>query len=593
VKPVTLISRAICITLAALLLLGQFGWFADQTPIQTRAAANNQQVFLPLVAKPYSFTKAPNPLNLPVRLDLSRTSGLVLAQPAESQSSVGLDENRTVQAAVPDAGGVITATAADGALFTLEIPAGALVTDTQILLTPVAAIDGQLLGGSAGAAVQLEPDGLQFLLPVTLTIQTTAPIPVNSELTLSWHGDGKEFHRYPLVLEHPYPQVVFRTMHFSGFAYLGDNISIPIDNGVPMPSDPEDQLKQAWEEVVRREREAQANGQPGNPNFQQELIDLLRAYYNQIVKPIMTAAEGDCDYAEGGAVAKALGWAREADLLRTEDILAQERQEFDESFIRILENCWRERTQPCLNRNDLNQWRAALRIAHLGQIYGLDFNPNTVPDCNCTGYESIPAWNLTFTMSFNRTAQGTDGSGSGYVDVSVSHEQSATILLNNKKGWPPYPGWDNSPGGVDNMPSGSASINDISTDYLDDGRQFVNSTVGSGIVGGYGYLTIDEDTCTYSLDLDVVTHVVDDSFQKDPEERDMYVLGLYILDRNAYSIDPATVVLSGNGDFNAGVGGPYVEHMDLSHGYASHRLFNLFGSNVGYGHASWTLTPLP
>jgi hypothetical protein len=73
----------------------------------------------------------------------------------------------------------------------------------------------------------------------------------------------------------------------------------------------------------------------------------------------------------------------------------------------------------------------------------------------------------------------------------------------------------------------------------------------------------------------------------------MYVLGLYILDRNAYSIDPATVVLSGNGDFNAGVGGPYVEHMDLSHGYASHRLFNLFGSNVGYGHASWTLTPLP
>lgn len=589
-KQTNLLPRLCSLAIAALLLLGPLYAAASRSPEPVRAAAGSTQVFLPLLGNPVSFSQSPRPVSLPVRLDSGRrTSAIVPAQPAQAQNALASDYLPDTTTASST---VITATAVDGALFTLEIPHGALLTDTQILMTPINAIGGQLLGGSAGAAVQLEPDGLQFLLPVTLTIQTSASIPVTSELTLSWHGDGQEFHRYPLLLERPYPQVAFRAMHFSGYAYLGDNISIPIDDG-SMPSDPEDQFKQAWEELIRREREAQAAGQPGNPNFHQDLMDLLRAYYEAFVRPIMQAAEGDCDYAESGVISKATGWAREAEMLRSEGELETELQEYHDSYIRILENCWRERTQPCINRSDLNQWREVLTVARQGQLMGLDFDPSSVPECECSGFASIPAWELTYNMSFSRDVEG--GDDYSYKVVSVDHQQSGSILLDYQNDiWPPFPGWVSSTGSADNMPTGSASVNDTSTTYLYDGRQFHDSTIGSGVTGGFAYLTIDETNCTYSLEMDVTTHVVDDSFQKEPEEHNLIALSLYLIERNAYSADPTTTVLSGEGDFQVDTGGGiYSEVLVIGDGYATHHLFNLLYPNAGYGHASWMLTPLP
>ena len=587
------IPLMLSLAIASLLLISLWGIAGNWMSRQARAADTNSLMFLPVILKPYNFNRPANPLNLPVRLDPSRSSGGTgLVETNEIQAPLALDDGNSIKAAVPVSGGVITTTATDGSLFTLTIPDGALVTDTQVTLIPVTAIADQPLGGYAGAAVQLQPEGLQFLLPVTLTIEISATIPVESELTVSWHGDGQDFHHYPVLLEYPYPQVAFRLMHFSGFGYLGDNISIPIDDGYT-PSDPEDQFKQAWDEVIRREREAQANGQPGDPNFGDVLARLLREYYRSVIKPMLNAAEGDCDYAESGVISKANTWAHEAEVLGFHETLGDELQDYNESYIRVLENCWRERTQPCLNRHDLDAWRKALYIARMGQMAGLDFNIYEVPECVCDTYANIEAWNLTFEVSFRRSAQGLLDGGPDYLDVSVNHNQSGSILLDHKTGWPPYPGWDSWSHGGGNMPSGTATINDTATVYSPDGDEYTDTTEGSGIVAGDATLWIDEDTCTYILDLSISTHVVDDSFQKPPEEGDMSVLGLYLRDRNAYYVDPEQISLSGSAMIDAGVGGPYIEHIDLSHGYASHHLFNLFGDDVGYGYASWTLTPVP
>jgi len=66
-------------------------------------------------------------------------------------------------------GGSISASH-DGIKYKLEVPAGALVKKTAITMTPVAKLKNLPLTGSAPAAVQLRPSGLEFKTPAQLVI---------------------------------------------------------------------------------------------------------------------------------------------------------------------------------------------------------------------------------------------------------------------------------------------------------------------------------------------------------------------------------------------------------------------------------------
>lgn len=78
--------------------------------------------------------------------------------------------NTLVSAVIDTAGGLITATAADGTRYMLSVPRYALSKATTITLTPLASIGGFPAESGASAAVQFEPDGLTFTRPAELTI---------------------------------------------------------------------------------------------------------------------------------------------------------------------------------------------------------------------------------------------------------------------------------------------------------------------------------------------------------------------------------------------------------------------------------------
>ena len=130
--------------------------------------------------------------------------------------SAQLDPSRAVSKLVPTQGGTLSATAADGTVFTLTLPAGALLSEEEITMTPVAAVDRLPLSGGLVAGVQLAPEGLLLFQPATLVINPPTAIPIDEEITFAWRGTGEEFFLYP---PDPLgtPAISLSLVHFSGY----------------------------------------------------------------------------------------------------------------------------------------------------------------------------------------------------------------------------------------------------------------------------------------------------------------------------------------------------------------------------------------
>ena len=108
-----------------------------------------------------------------------------------------LDAARAGSANLDDKGGSVTATGADGTVFTLEVPPEALVSPETVTLTPVSRIDRFPFSGGLVAGVEIEPDGLDLMVPAALTIRPALSPPVNRTLPFSYSRGGEDFILYP------------------------------------------------------------------------------------------------------------------------------------------------------------------------------------------------------------------------------------------------------------------------------------------------------------------------------------------------------------------------------------------------------------
>jgi len=114
--------------------------------------------------------------------------------------AVSPDSGRAVSGEITVAGGgTLSATAANGTVFTLEVPPNALLTDKTITMTPVTAIDRLPFSGGLVAAVDLQPSGLSLMDAARLTIRTPSPLPQAEETPFAWNGSGEDFFLYPPV----------------------------------------------------------------------------------------------------------------------------------------------------------------------------------------------------------------------------------------------------------------------------------------------------------------------------------------------------------------------------------------------------------
>src|SRR4051812_15540699 len=307
----------------------------------------------------------------------------VLQTPHPANVSVTLDASHGTSARIPTSGGTLQATGADGTVFTLTIPAGALLVDTTITMTPLADASGLNISGAHMAGVQLEPDGLEFYQVANLRVAPPEGAH-HSAMAFSYHGAGSEAHRVPLMSD---PDVLeVPVLHFSGaLVYVGEGRWVSPEALAVIPSNPDDQLATLLGDILRDDRERALQGLEPDPERSDKLQHILQAFYDEVIEPSFGEIKTDCSAARAG-IPRAYRWERSLELLGFHDQFVSQEGAIVEATVAGLENCFNVTKGECLDVSDPVQMNEAIMISHQLAVFGVEdpaYNPFN-PDLQCS-----------------------------------------------------------------------------------------------------------------------------------------------------------------------------------------------------------------
>jgi hypothetical protein len=152
---------------------------------------------------------SPAPASSPAPIETTATSDLPDLALANVKTEVAAARGAMITAG----GGTISATGSNGAVYTLNVPAGAISASQEVGVYPVGSVADLPQGATLLGAIQFTPDGLQLAVPATLTIQLPSA-PDAAVTGVVWHGDGTGIHREPTTVSGQ--AVTLQIDHFSG-----------------------------------------------------------------------------------------------------------------------------------------------------------------------------------------------------------------------------------------------------------------------------------------------------------------------------------------------------------------------------------------
>jgi hypothetical protein len=272
--------------------------------------------------------------------------------------AVTVDEARAATKTLPLGGGTLTATGADGTVYSLTIPPNALLLETTITMTPIVSISGGDLPDGSVLGVDLKPSGLRLYEFADLSIAPPQLSPTADIAGFSYEGDGDDLHRYPAALDAG--RILLHVIHFSG---AGAKICVELCPPPIVPPPPpitESQLEQLI-----------ASLDPHHPFYASRLAELLHAYYDLFIAPDLPRMEQDCEYATS-RIPKVLAWSRTNQILLAEEGFEAKNQTIGNSLVASVGNCWSEATETCLDPNNAYQLGNLLQIARQAQLLGGD-----------------------------------------------------------------------------------------------------------------------------------------------------------------------------------------------------------------------------
>jgi hypothetical protein len=331
--------------------------------------------------------------------------------------TVTTETDNTVTATIPTAGGEMSATGADGTVYTLAIPDDALLVPTQITMTPVATIAGLPTSGEATHAVQLGPDGLHLEDFAILTITPTTDIPVDQQIAFGYEGGGKAmFLALPVVKD---PRIQVRILHFSGYAVTKGLLASLDEVRKQLGGDADARLSSYLASFLAKERALEMSGHETPSDYWDAFDDILDAYERDVVEPRVAAAGKSCATAR-------LAWESVQNLARQRQLLPSEKPAPDTEQLQttLAHVCTQEEYEIC--RDD--------HVVHrmLTVILGFE-RQRQLPG----GHEDEAEWAfekatakkcLTFEVRFLSTATGTEDP----IDIVSKVKATVTISLDTE-----------------------------------------------------------------------------------------------------------------------------------------------------------------
>jgi hypothetical protein len=296
------------------------------------------------------------------------------------------DANAVSQVVSTAAGGTLNATGPDGSTYKLEIPAGALPSDTTIRMTPVASIGGLPFTSAAGG-VDLQPEGLILLKTARLTVTPAHAPPPARQVTVGWHGGGQDLHLEPTS---PGSGFVFGIEHFSGYEVAnGTQKQVDALQQRP-PVSTHEQLSQAIYEATKNGRGA-------------DLPPVFESYFDSTVKPLLDQARSD-DAVVSLALTEALGWVRQVELLGLGDdpgLKSRSGQVFTQ-LVTIVQNAANRASDKCI-AGDIGQIQRLIAVERFAQVLGFTTGDVFTKIQRCLHFE------LDYDGSFQVREPGANG----------------------------------------------------------------------------------------------------------------------------------------------------------------------------------------
>jgi len=330
--------------------------------------------------------------------------------------TVDLDSDRAVEAVISPDGGKLEAIGGDGTHYFLDLPAGSVVMDTLIRMTPVQTLSGLPLKQSASAwAVRLEPEGLQLLVNASLTIQFTSPPPVIQQIPFQYQEAGKAFNLAAPVVNATVDTGVdakgiqLDIAHFSGYGmaigYLGELEPIRQRLGGSV----EDRLIAEFARTLAIERQKMLLGSSDEGVVvldSEALRQLLDQYFNQVIPQRIEAAKTEC--AAGRLVLQQwLIMERMRQLLGTAGLDPGEPFPLPLDFAgMVTQRCVQEEYEMCRDQHIIDRmFPIALRLLREQALSG-SINPHLGPEI-----EQLIQNCLTFELDFDSTGKEVFGQG--------------------------------------------------------------------------------------------------------------------------------------------------------------------------------------
>lgn len=275
------------------------------------------------------------------------------AQPLSA--TITYAEDAATVAVVPRSGGSLTATGPDGTSYSLSIPGTALVTDTELSMTPIVGVATPAAGGPVAwelaIGVRVEPSGLYFLDAAQLEI--TPAEAIDDARAVASSDDGVGLHPYPLM---PGGGIVLPIVHLSEFI-VTDGIYLPVEVPSSIPAGAQAQL----------ERDIVASHEDGGVTA--EAARAVRDKYWPYVEAILGRSATDCAFAESGQLARAGGFMHVLAVVGFDaegDVAA-----FQGGLLVAIENCIRELTEErCFDPNNPSHVTRLIGLVRQAQLAG-------------------------------------------------------------------------------------------------------------------------------------------------------------------------------------------------------------------------------